>query len=172
MWKQKYWCSQLPIPRHKEHSSRKHFSLISHLRQILYLISRVKTSCWHSVVQGDGKAVSPPQQNTAVSTDNTANGNQPTSRTTTCSVLAFFVPWSTRTNSCFKKGWWIGQGDVPPGSGGIVSSAGQYSRQSHPLVPAGSSALLLRRAKGCREIMLHLTRDSFSLSTNWPKHMA
>lgn len=104
MWKWKYWCWQLPTPRHKEHSSGKHCSSLSHLRQILHLISQVKTSWWHSIVQGDGKAVSPLQQNTAVSADDTTNANQRASRTATCLLsVDFFDPLVHRDHLLLQK---------------------------------------------------------------------
>lgn len=115
---------------------REALSLWSHLRQVLHLISWVKISCWHCVVQGDGEAVSSSQQNTAVSTDDTAKANQLTSRTGLKLALCwlfffFFCPLVNSDQLLLQKklvNWARG---VPLGTGGIVSSAVQYSSATY-----------------------------------------
>lgn len=137
----------------QEPSQREALSLWSHLRQILHLISLVKISCWHSVVQGDGKAVSSSHQNTAVSTDDTAEANQPTNKTGLQLAVSlcfyFFCPLVHSDQLLLQKGLvnWARRCSPQDRWDSVQCWAVQLS---HVLMPAGSSA------KVCREMTLHL----------------
>lgn len=144
-------------------------SLWSHLRQILHLISLVKISCWHSVVQGDGKAVSSPHQNTAVSTDDTAKANWPTNRTglqLALSLLAFIFlsPGQLRPTPSSKRASELGKELFPSGQVGQCPVLGSTAQ---PCTDA-----CRKQCQGLQGNDLTSPRGSSSHSTNWPRHLA